>query len=620
MMISGVSLLLLLTSAVCVHYAGEAVTDCEACSKDATCQNFLEGAKDINPTCSCATAFAGDGISCYNRTACDNGDCCYVGFHWSSELGCVDIDECASSEEACPPLLICENTLGSFNCRIPRGEATLPGPNDAPSGHQRSGRSANQNPNSVLFKCGDVMCLAGQDCLIVDASQQCTDPCIHNTAITDAWRSTDFSPSKVKCDMNIDFQNQWYRLFLGKSSVQMPEWCIPKFKCGTHAPLWLPDGHPELADGIVLSRVCGHWGADCCYFTSNPIHVKACPGNYFVYKFVQPSGCNLAYCSDANTAVCGTCRQYETCVSEDKMNWRCEGQAFQAPRLVCGWSFMQVELDKAHLAARGLDVSSAHLADFRCTALNESDGMVLFQMERKSGNCGTMLKTNDTHAIYSNSIFVYPVTDGNVTFSFPERIAVSCVYPLDSNTSLDVAVIRELSQENAVVGVGARPKAVMNLFHYDNYTDPYYEEAVVLPLGCPMYVGVSAVEADSDRFSVILENCYATPSADRNDPTRFSLIQNRCPSYRRLVKVETSGPSLPGRFTVLENLFSGDYDHIFLHCSVGRLKAINRNVLRLAADIHDKGLVPNLQDSESAIVRRPQGSAVSVMVDDNILR
>ncbi|XP_061086585.1 GTPase IMAP family member 4-like [Conger conger] len=41
-----------------------------------------------------------------------------------------------------------------------------------------------------------------------------------------------------------------------------------------------------------------------------------------------------------------------------------------------------------------------------------------------------------------------------------------------------------------------------------------------------------------------------------------------CPSNRRLVKVEEGGPSLPGRFTVLVNLFSGHYDPIFLHCSL----------------------------------------------------
>ncbi|KAJ8362987.1 hypothetical protein SKAU_G00118180 [Synaphobranchus kaupii] len=78
----------------------------------------------------------------------------------------------------------------------------------------------------------------------------------------------------------------------------------------------------------------------------------------------------------------------------------------------------------------------------------------------------------------------------------------------------------------------------------------------------------SGLQEVVSRFAVILEGCYATPSADSDDRSRFSLIQNRCPSNSRLVKVEASGPSLPGRFTALVSLFTGDYDTIFLHCSL----------------------------------------------------
>ncbi|KAJ8366621.1 hypothetical protein AAFF_G00348380 [Aldrovandia affinis] len=147
----------------------------------------------------------------------------------------------------------------------------------------------------------------------------------------------------------------------------MPERCVDKNMCGTSAPLWLNTSHPAPSDGIVQSRVCGSWDSGCCQFPSNPIHVRACPGNYFVYKFVDPTICHMAYCAaDVNTAVCGTCREDETCVSEDKVNWRCERRErpiFPDPELVCGRSILQVGLDRAVLEAGGLDVSSAHLAD-----------------------------------------------------------------------------------------------------------------------------------------------------------------------------------------------------------------------------------------------------------------
>lgn len=135
----------------------------------------------------------------------------------------------------------------------------------------------------------------------------------------------------------------------------MPERCVPVNKCGTHSPLWLAGKHPRRRDGIVKRKVCGHWKKRCCAFRSTPIRVKKCRGNYYVYQFTKPSSCYLAYCAgtsktgttlqlllpvvhckclqltfptrsfqDVNTLVCGRCRRNQSCVSRDKINWRCK--------------------------------------------------------------------------------------------------------------------------------------------------------------------------------------------------------------------------------------------------------------------------------------------------------
>ncbi|XP_075891000.1 uncharacterized protein LOC142893908 isoform X2 [Nelusetta ayraudi] len=149
------------------------------------------------------------------------------------------------------------------------------------------------------------------------------DPCFHYTVLDQAWRATNTTSKFKMCDRNVKWKG-WYRMYYKGQSLQMPERCVPVNKCGTHSPLWLAGTHPRRRDGIVTRNVCGHWKKRCCAFRSTPIKVKKCRGNYYVYQFTQPSSCYLAYCADVNTLVCGRCRRNQSCVSRDKINWRCK--------------------------------------------------------------------------------------------------------------------------------------------------------------------------------------------------------------------------------------------------------------------------------------------------------
>ncbi|TRY62396.1 hypothetical protein DNTS_007875, partial [Danionella cerebrum] len=129
------------------------------------------------------------------------------------------------------------------------------------------------------------------------------DPCQNHSVLDDEWRSSNNrNSSEKKCDCEVNWSG-WYRLFIKGQSVQMPDTCVDQESCGTHAPLWLRGGHPRVEDGVVTRDVCGHWSNNCCYFQSNPIRVKACSGNYFVYEFVKPEFCSIAYCAVKQTSI-----------------------------------------------------------------------------------------------------------------------------------------------------------------------------------------------------------------------------------------------------------------------------------------------------------------------------
>lgn len=55
---------------------------------------------------------------------------CNRGYRFAGELAggapnCLDIDECATSENNCPVDAICINEPGSFRCQCPDGQAPI---------------------------------------------------------------------------------------------------------------------------------------------------------------------------------------------------------------------------------------------------------------------------------------------------------------------------------------------------------------------------------------------------------------------------------------------------------------------------------------------------------------
>ncbi|XP_019912333.2 pancreatic secretory granule membrane major glycoprotein GP2-like [Esox lucius] len=501
------------------------------------------------------------------------------------------------------------------------------------------GNSTNLIPWTSIFKCGLKNCPFGQDCLIVSGTQMCVDPCDHYTILNNPKRSVSYTryPDVSVNDCNVKWEG-WHRLLLGGLSAKMPEDCVEEYMCGTFYPLWLNGRHPRPEEGVVPSKICGVSGRSCCHYNSNDIHVKACPGNFFIYKFVVPNVSPSAYCalvptvpstipptirtrttrapdtttyakptSATTTPEPGTTKSLDedtvmTPPESNTMTPLTDTTTAQKPgtttsspvpspatpqkttpalktdpvtepttismiELVCERSLFRVVVVTSQLLTVGLDASSVHLADPTCSAHGEVNGVVWCQVERKEGSCGNTLKTNGTHAIFSNYLFLYPLARG-AFLPRPVRIPFSCVYPMVAETSLDVALRPHLSTEGAgLVGVGSTAIASMSLYRDSNYTNTFpVGQRVVVPLGSPLYVGVSVNETETERFVTVLDDCYVTHSPSPYDLMRYYLIQGKCASDRRRVAVEESGSSLKARFSALLFLYWGDYQDVFLHC------------------------------------------------------
>uniref|UniRef100_A0A3B1J4V2 UMOD/GP2/OIT3-like D8C domain-containing protein n=1 Tax=Astyanax mexicanus TaxID=7994 RepID=A0A3B1J4V2_ASTMX len=130
--------------------------------------------------------------------------------------------------------------------------------------------------------------------LLLSLKSATSDPCFSYTTLDQPWRATNGSQMSI-CDDNFNW-NGWYRLLYNGMNIRMPESCINYNRCGTFATFWLNGSHPQISDGIITRQACGSWTSGCCQYSVS-IQVKACPQNYYVYKFVSPNVCFAGYCA-----------------------------------------------------------------------------------------------------------------------------------------------------------------------------------------------------------------------------------------------------------------------------------------------------------------------------------
>ncbi|XP_025858765.2 pancreatic secretory granule membrane major glycoprotein GP2 isoform X2 [Vulpes vulpes] len=407
------------------------------------------------------------------------------------------------------------------------------------------------------------------------------DPCQNYTLLDEPSRSTENTEGSRVCDKD---KHGWYR-FVGDGGVRMPETCVPMYRCQTDAPLWLNGTHPTLAEGIVNRTACAHWSGNCCLWKT-VVQVKACPGEFHVYRLEGTPQCTLRYCTDASTATdkCkNLCRPEEAC-SFLNGTWDCfcrsdlnssDVHSLQ-PRLNCGAKEIQVSLDKCQLGGLGFgDEVIAYLRDWNCSNMmqREERNWISVTSPTQARACGNILERNGTHAIYKNTLslaneFIIRDTILNINFQ--------CAYPLDMKVSLQTALHPIVSSLNISVDGEGEFTVRMALFQDQSYISPYEGAAAVLAVESMLYVGAILERGDTSRFNLLLRNCYATPTKDKTDPVKYFIIRNSCPNqYDSTIHVEENGVSSESRFSVQMFMFAGNYDLVFLHCEIHLCDSLN---------------------------------------------
>ncbi|KAL6482075.1 hypothetical protein MHYP_G00101550 [Metynnis hypsauchen] len=132
-----------------------------------------------------------------------------------------------------------------------------------------------------------------------DTANVTFDPCNVYSVLDNDWRRLDSvwpNGYRGSDDTFVEWSG-WYRLYLQGKNAQIPEsdWCASYMACGSCTALFLGGSHPLPLDGIVTRDIYGSYGnlfdSKQCISSlrSDPIQVKACPGNYYVYRLVKPA-------------------------------------------------------------------------------------------------------------------------------------------------------------------------------------------------------------------------------------------------------------------------------------------------------------------------------------------
>ncbi|XP_069612567.1 uncharacterized protein [Ranitomeya imitator] len=225
-------------------------------------------------TCSCMSGFAGNGINCTPIASCTTETCCSEGYYWDNRVGykiCTDINECTDvTLNKCVPSSTCVNKIGIYLCGTTKNIA-----------------------------CNTGVCAFDQDCLNVGGTVQCADPCQNYQQLNGTNRLSTINSTGVFTTDRYNFG--WFRY--NGTGLRMKEGCIGSSKCGSAEPFTLNSSHPAIGQGVVLMSLIANTATGCT--ATGTIPVKACPGQYYVYKF---SG-NLKsedYCTDASSFVVPT--------------------------------------------------------------------------------------------------------------------------------------------------------------------------------------------------------------------------------------------------------------------------------------------------------------------------
>ncbi|KAL7869989.1 hypothetical protein AOLI_G00139770 [Acnodon oligacanthus] len=234
----------------------------------------------------------------------------------------------------------------------------------------------------------------------------------------------------------------------------------------------------------------------------------------------------------------------------------------------CVGTTRSVSVSRCQLFEAGFPAEVLHLNDPSCRGLAQN-GRVTFRLDNST--CGSILEVNSTHFVYKNSIQSFSTVGPRSVVSRNSwlNLTFSCVYPLIQSISAPMTfqAINSVVSKN-LPGTEGTYQIRMVPYSDASFTRPL-SGTVTLQVNDQVFIAVEVDGVDSQVFSTVLDNCWATPYNDPNSYMRWDLITEECPNPKDgTVQLLLNGHSISSHFSFRMFTFTGLSNSFHLHCRV----------------------------------------------------
>ncbi|XP_073237862.1 ZP domain-containing protein-like [Porites lutea] len=229
----------------------------------------------------------------------------------------------------------------------------------------------------------------------------------------------------------------------------------------------------------------------------------------------------------------------------------------------CHQNDMSITLPKALLL--GLNREHVTLRDVKCVA---TETRTNFTLKTALTGCGTTARHRGGFVVYSNTVLEIPVADDAIITRVREiEIPFSCFY---KNSGDATAVGVKPDTRKLVFDENGKGNftVALDMFPDKSFEAAYTQSDYPVEVKLRQYLFFQASVKTKDKtLSVLAENCYATPSQDRQHDDKYHLIKEGCPVDKTTITIQSQKVGVD-RFSTEAFKFIADHPFVFVHCQI----------------------------------------------------